>query len=93
MLLAGGMQVVGVASIVPFMQLVAEPASIHDNAWMRWLYRVGGFESARATTRHLLALGHRRIAFVDCFNSALYNPERIAGYRAALARKGVEQSR
>jgi DNA-binding LacI/PurR family transcriptional regulator len=49
----------------------------------------GGFEAARATTRHLLALGHRRVAFVDCFNSALYNPERIAGYRAALARKGM----
>ncbi len=50
----------------------------------------GGFEAARATARHLVALGHRRIAFVDCFNSAFYNPERVAGYRAELARKGVE---
>jgi DNA-binding LacI/PurR family transcriptional regulator len=49
----------------------------------------GNTEGARATTRHLLALGHRRIGFVDCFNSALGNPERIAGYQSALFEKGV----
>jgi DNA-binding LacI/PurR family transcriptional regulator len=48
-----------------------------------------GFDAMRATTRHLLALGHRRIAFIDCHNRAVNNPEKFAGYRAALAEKGI----
>jgi len=48
-----------------------------------------GFDAMRTTARHLLALGHRRIAFIDCHNRAVNNPEKFAGYRAALAEKGI----
>jgi DNA-binding LacI/PurR family transcriptional regulator len=49
----------------------------------------GSFEGARAVARHLLALGHRRIAFIDCPNRDAENPEKFAGYRAALADRGL----
>jgi GntR family transcriptional regulator of arabinose operon len=48
-----------------------------------------GLEGMKAVTRHLLALGHRRIAFIDCFNRDVLNPEKFAGYRAALTEKGI----
>jgi LacI family transcriptional regulator len=49
----------------------------------------GGFEGMRAVTRHLLALGHRRIAFLDCHDRESVNPEKFRGYRAALIEKGL----
>ncbi len=49
----------------------------------------GSFEGARMVTRHLLTLGHRRIAFVDCANRDAVNPERFAGYKTALFEKGL----
>jgi DNA-binding LacI/PurR family transcriptional regulator len=49
----------------------------------------GSLEGARAVTRHLLALGHRRIAFLNCWNSDAVNPEKFAGYRAALADREI----
>jgi len=48
-----------------------------------------GFSGSRAVTRHLVKLGHRRIAFLNCANPGLRNPDKIAGYRAALAEKGL----
>lgn len=38
----------GIASIFPFMQLVAEPEAISTNAWLAWMYEAGGFETPRA---------------------------------------------
>jgi DNA-binding LacI/PurR family transcriptional regulator len=49
----------------------------------------GSFESARAAARHLLALGHRRIAFLDCPDRANTNPEKYGGCRAALLERDV----
>ncbi len=48
-----------------------------------------GFEGMRAVTRHLLGLGHRRIAFIDCFDRAVNNPHKFGGYRSALAQAGI----
>jgi len=45
----------------------------------------GAFEGARAVTRHLIALGHRRIGFIDCENRNALNPWKYGGYRAAHA--------
>jgi DNA-binding LacI/PurR family transcriptional regulator len=50
----------------------------------------GSFEGARAVTRYLGGLGHRRIAFLDCHNRAEINPEKFAGYRAGLADRGLD---
>lgn len=41
-------QTLGVASIMPFMSLVANPAMVTQNAWMGWVYESFGFESTRA---------------------------------------------
>ena len=49
----------------------------------------GSFEGARAVTRHLLALGHRHIAFLNCEDSAANNPWKHGGYQAGLADRGV----
>lgn len=47
------------------------------------------FMGMRALARHLVALGHRRVAFLDCHNRAETNPEKFAGYRVALGEAGV----
>jgi ATP-binding cassette, subfamily B, bacterial PglK len=41
-------QVVGVASILPFMNLVADPGEIERNRLLGWLYETLGFESTRS---------------------------------------------
>ncbi|MEM7302357.1 MAG: LacI family DNA-binding transcriptional regulator [Pseudomonadota bacterium] len=47
--------------------------------------RGGAFQA----TEHLLALGHRRIAFLGGFENTSVFQERLAGYRRALADGGV----
>ncbi len=42
------LQVVGIASILPFMTLLARPSAIDSNDWLRWLYQTGGFSSPTA---------------------------------------------
>ncbi len=49
----------------------------------------GSFEGMRAVTNHVLNLGHRRVAFIDTYNRAAINPEKFAGFAAALAEKGI----
>ena len=46
-------------------------------------------EGARAATEHLLALGHRRIAYLGHSGGFQSDTERLAGYKAALAAAGV----
>ena len=43
-----------------------------------------------ATVRHLLRLGHRRIAVIDRSVAMLCSRARIDGYRAVLESAGVE---
>ena len=40
-------QVVSIASILPFMKLVASPEAIHENEWLQWVYQTGNFSSER----------------------------------------------
>jgi ABC-type multidrug transport system fused ATPase/permease subunit len=47
MLVAAVMQVVGIASILPFMQLVTQPDVIAENKWLAFVYERGGFDSER----------------------------------------------
>ncbi|MDE2016932.1 MAG: LacI family DNA-binding transcriptional regulator [Hyphomicrobiales bacterium] len=46
-------------------------------------------EGARVATRHLLSLGHARIAFLAGSSSIATHRERVDGYRRALAEVGV----
>jgi DNA-binding LacI/PurR family transcriptional regulator len=49
----------------------------------------GSFAGTRAVTDHLIDLGHRRIAFLDRYNSEAENPEKRAGFCFALREQGV----
>jgi LacI family transcriptional regulator len=49
----------------------------------------GSFDGARAVTRHLVALGHRRIAFLNCADSGAVNPWKHGGYQSALADRAL----
>ncbi len=44
-LIMGFFEVAGVASILPFMQLIAEPNAINDNVWLKWIYETMNYES------------------------------------------------
>jgi ABC-type multidrug transport system fused ATPase/permease subunit len=59
MVLVALVQTIGVASIMPFMSLVANPGMITENKWMRWFYDTVGFESTRDSLFYagLLLLG------------------------------------
>ena len=48
------------------------------------------FAGGLAATQHLLALGHRRIAYLGTNVAFAYNQARMHGYRAALESGGVE---
>jgi LacI family transcriptional regulator len=62
----------------------ADPRS-HSSAVL-----IDDFEGARAITRHLLSLGHRRIAFVR--GDSRHSPavRREEGFRAAIAQAGLQ---
>lgn len=40
-------EVVGVASIMPFMAVLASPNIIHSNQWLYWAYQMGNFTSSQ----------------------------------------------
>jgi ABC-type multidrug transport system fused ATPase/permease subunit len=42
------LEVVGIALVLPFLQLVADPSSIEDRSWLKWISDVGGFTSAKS---------------------------------------------
>lgn len=52
--------------------------------------RADNFCSARDAVRHLIELGHRRIAFVSGTQNSGQNHQRLQGYLAALAEHGIE---
>ena len=47
------------------------------------------FSGGLAATRHLLSLGHRRIAYLGSNAAFAYNQARLHGYRAALEAEGI----
>ncbi len=48
------------------------------------------FGASQQVTKHLLELGHRRIAFVTGPRHVPWSQERLEGYRAALKEAGIE---
>ena len=53
-LVMAGLEVVSVGSIMPFLQVAADPASVHENAYLSWTYETSGFAD---TNSFLIALG------------------------------------
>lgn len=52
--------------------------------------RADNFVSARDAVRHLIELGHRRIAYISGTENSGQNGQRLQGYLAALAEHGIE---
>jgi ATP-binding cassette subfamily C protein len=49
-----GLEVVSVGSILPFLQVAADPASVHENVYLSWTYETFGFTDSHT---FLIALG------------------------------------
>ncbi|MES1932239.1 ABC transporter-like protein [Salinisphaera shabanensis T35B1] len=45
MLAMGFLQMVGVGVVLPFVSLLSNPASIHENAWLEWAFAGLGFQT------------------------------------------------
>lgn len=54
-------EVVGIASIMPFLAIVADPTAVETNETLAWLYRAGGFTETRG---FLIALGVLMFCFI-----------------------------
>jgi len=53
---------------------------------------IDDFQAARQMTRHLIALGHRRIGFIAGHPNQSASARRLAGYRTAIEEKGADKS-
>ncbi|ABC44713.1 ABC transporter ATP-binding protein [Salinibacter ruber] len=53
-LLMAGLEVVSIGSIMPFLKVAADPASVHENVYLSWFYETFGFTD---TNTFLIALG------------------------------------
>ncbi|HEX5786534.1 MAG TPA: LacI family DNA-binding transcriptional regulator [Woeseiaceae bacterium] len=51
---------------------------------------IDDFAAARLMTEHIIRLGHRRIGFIKGSPDQLATPQRLAGYREALANAGID---
>jgi ATP-binding cassette subfamily C protein len=52
-LVMAGLEVLSVSSIMPFLQVAADPASVHENLYLSWAYKTIGFSN---TNSFLIAL-------------------------------------
>ncbi|CAN7360337.1 LacI family DNA-binding transcriptional regulator [Pseudoduganella sp. LjRoot289] len=52
--------------------------------------RADNFVSARDAVRHLIELGHKRIAFIGGTQNSGQSNQRLQGYMAALAEQGIQ---
>jgi ABC-type multidrug transport system fused ATPase/permease subunit len=88
MLATGVLQVVGIASVMPFIGLVANPDLVQRNPWMRWAYDGLGFHSPQSflfatgvVVVTLFAVGNALTALTAWFSYRFvwFNHQKIAG--------------
>lgn len=65
LILTALIQVIGIASITPFLAIVANPAAVQEHEILRWLYQAGGFSESRT---FLIALGILMFVFIVASN-------------------------
>ena len=82
------LQVIGIASGLPFMQLVAEPEVISENGFLQWAYELFEFESTGSMLIAsgfgvfiLLAVGNAFSAFTTWLSNAYQNIVGDRGFR------------
>lgn len=73
---------------LPPLVTLLEPLRGHDAPVVRVDHRGGALEAVR----HLIGLGHRRIAHIAGTHRASSSADRIAGYREGLAEAGIAHS-
>jgi len=64
-LVMGFLEVVGIASILPFMQLMSEPEAIEKSSFLSWMYEYFGYTSHKSL---LIATGASVIALITITN-------------------------
>lgn len=67
LIVTGLLQTAGIASIMPFLAVVSNPAVIRENPYLAWAYETLGF---RSTEGFLMALGLSFLAVMVASNSA-----------------------
>jgi len=72
------------AHSVPTVTFLRNPRSDFDHVGIR------NAEATERATKHLLELGHKKIAYLGGTDMTLVRRDRIAGYRRALAHSGLE---
>ena len=80
------------ATLLPALQAVGVPYVLINRRSRRAAHCVSleGREAAAIAVRHLVALGHRRIAHLAGRASGYNGPQRERGYREALQEAGIE---
>ncbi len=81
------------ALYVPVLEQMQVPIVLLNNqhpSQFAYSVMIANVEASREATRHLVALGHRRIAYIGDRLGYQSDTERFAGYRAALEEAGVE---
>lgn len=68
MILNAFMQMVGVASIMPFLAVLSDPEMVHNNQYLRWLYEQLGFQE---TSSFLFFLGGLAFGFIVLGNASM----------------------
>jgi LacI family transcriptional regulator len=81
----GSDYVTGLAGAGVLQVVVGAESGVHGVPWID----VDNVHGGRLAARHLLALGHRRIAFLGGAPEYDFNPVRERGFRDALAEGGV----
>jgi ATP-binding cassette subfamily C protein len=67
-LVMAGMQVVSVASIMPFLSVAADPASVQENAYLDWAFHAFGFQDSHS---FLIALGVGALLLLVVSNASI----------------------
>lgn len=67
---------------------VVHGRTLRDETSYHWV-DVNNFRSFRRATRHLLELGHRRIALINGWENMMFAQRRREGFEAALAEAGL----
>lgn len=62
----GLVEVVGIASLMPFMAVVGNPEMVESNQWLNWIYKAWGFSSSN---RFLIFLGFIALCVIVISNA------------------------
>ena len=68
LLVVACLEMISVASVLPFLSVAADPGRIHSNEWLAWIYDLFGFTS---TNGFLLALASASLLALIVTNASM----------------------